>query len=96
MAVRYPCEECVEEFNLRIRMSEHIATIHKEIITTSSKQSFSLVSVIWEYGELCDDTAYADVTLARDDEQIHAHKVLDLVQHLSRQNPNKKLMRNTV
>ena len=80
MAVRYPCEECVEEFNLRIRMSEHIATIHKEIITTSSKQSFSLVSVIWEYGELCDDTAYADVTLARDDEQIHAHKVLvDLV-----------------
>ena len=77
-------------------MSEHIATIHKETITTSSKQSFYLVSVTWEYGELCDDTAYADVTLARDDEQIHTHKVLDLVQHLSRRNPNKKSMRNTV
>ena len=52
------------------------------------------MSVTWEYGELCDDTAYVDVTLARDAEQIHAHKVLDLVQHLSRQNPNKKSMRN--
>ena len=72
-------------------MSEHIATIHKETVTTSSNQSFYLVSVIWEYGELCDDTAYVDVTLARDDEQIYAHKVLDLVQHLSRRTQLKKI-----
>ena len=40
----------------------------------------------WKFGELCDEKDYVDVTLACEDEQIHAHKMLaDLVQHISRQ-----------
>ena len=60
MTGRYPCDECGKEFNFKIKLNRHIATIHLRNQLTKQR----------------DDKDFFDVTLAWDDEQIHAHKVI--------------------
>ena len=92
--MRYPCDECGEQFSLRIKLNEHIAMIHLDTMTSASNVLIGMLEKIvsaCNFGELCDEEEYVVVTLASDDEQIHAHRMLvDLVQHKSRQNNNQE------
>ena len=90
----YPCDECGEQFSLRLKLNEHNAMIHLDTTTSASNVLIGMLEKIvsaCNFGELCDEEDYVDETLASDDEQIHAHKMLvDLVQNTSRQNNNQE------